>query len=134
MRSISTTFCPFWAITCVILIAGCGEAGVDGATVDGAVTIDGTPIADGSLEFIPQQEGSGPAAGAQIVDGRYTADQVPLGQVRVIIRATKKTGRMVTDYSEPYEEEVSIVPSRYAAGEVIEVSGNMSRDFALTSQ
>lgn len=133
MRRQKLTITHLFAIGCAAFLAGCDESEFPGATLKGMVTIDGNPVESGSLEFIPEQGGAGPAAGANIVEGFYTAQQVPLGKVRVFVRATRKTGRMVTDYSEAYEEEVSIVPPRYLSGEVIDVAGDGSRDFALTS-
>jgi len=68
---------PSRAILGLVLLAGCGGGG-DGLPrerVSGTVTLDGKPLASGSIEFVPGGAGDAgtPAlsAGATIEDGAY---------------------------------------------------------------
>jgi hypothetical protein len=111
---------------------GCGKSG---ARLEGSVTVDGNPISEGRLEFLSREPGQRPPVSVAIKDGRYVAPSVPLGKVWVTISATKKTGRMIHEYSQPREEEVSIIPTAYADGFPIEVTADEStRNFELTSR
>ena len=99
------------------------------------MTLDGKPIAEGTISFLPQGSGQASPASAEIADGRYEARAVPLGKVLVQITATQQTGRMITGSGEPVPEILSIIPRKYAEGISIEVTGdNATQDFPLTSR
>jgi hypothetical protein len=122
---------------CLAFAAGCGgeRSRNAGARLEGAVTLDGEPIAEGSLQFAPLEAGRGSPVAATIKDGRYVASAVPLGKLRVLVSASKKTGRMISEYSRPYEETVSIIPEKYQQGIEIDVSeDNPSLNFELQSR
>ena len=71
---------------------------------------------------------------AQIVDGKYQADAVPMGPVCVTISAVKLTGRMIQEYSGANAESINIIPEKYRSGIEIEVTGdNLQQDFPLVS-
>jgi len=53
------------ACLCVAALTGCGSP----AAVHGTVSIDGTPVTEGSVNFEPA-DGKGPSAGANITGGR----------------------------------------------------------------
>lgn len=72
-----------------LLLVGCGRANV--GIVTGAVTVDGAPAKEGSIAFFPQ-DGKSQTSGAEIRDGRYTA-QVPLGTAKVEIRVPEVVGQ-----------------------------------------
>ena len=117
--------------------SGCGDAASKhaAARLEGAVRIGGQPVQKGFVQFMAQGKGQAPPVSAEISDGRYRADDVPLGPVRAIISATRKTGRMIEEYSQPYEEEVSIVPPKYQAGIPLNVTGdNLTQDFLLDAR
>ena len=63
----------------VLLAAGCSSKG----TITGTVTYKGTPIPQGSVQFMP--ENGGPTVSAVINDGQYTAEKVPTGPSKVTI-------------------------------------------------
>ena len=121
-------------------LAGCGEAGpaYPAAKLEGSVTIDREPVANGTVQFMPEQAGAG--AGVQpvsavIQDGKYSAGSVPKGKVRVLFSAQRKTGKMITEYSTPYEEVVSIVPKKYQEVITLEVAGDkLDQNFDLSSR
>jgi hypothetical protein len=117
-----------------VLLTGFGCA-KSGTRLEGTVTIDGNPVAEGRLQFVPQGPERRSPVTAAIKDGRYAASSVPLGTVRVLFSATQKTGRLIHEYSQPYEEIVSIIPKTYEQGMIIEVTADAStQDFALTSR
>jgi hypothetical protein len=111
-------------ILLAVLAAGCGQAGHSAARLEGAVTLDGNPIAEGSMQFVPEEASRSSPVGAVIKAGRYVVPSAPLGKVRVLISATRKTGRMISEYSQPYEEIVNIIPASYHQGIEIEVTGD----------
>jgi hypothetical protein len=56
-----------------ILLVGCGEGdGLDRVAVSGKVTLDGRPLAQGSIQFIPKDGDSRAAAHGEVVDGSYS--------------------------------------------------------------
>ena len=56
------------------------------------VIVDGQPAEQGSISFAPV-DGNSRTAGGAIKDGKYTAPDVPIGQMRVEIRVSKITGK-----------------------------------------
>jgi hypothetical protein len=121
--------------------AGCGAVSASrpsypAANLQGAVTLDGQPIAKGTLQFLPPDGSSAPVVQAEIKDGRYSVTAVPLGKVRVMIYAVRETGRMDSkSTSEPIPEVVNLVPERYRDGIEINVKGdNTGQNFELKSK
>ena len=129
----------WWAVCLVALasMAGCGSGGSDKPTapLEGAVTLDRQPIAKGTIDFLPQGKGQASPISAQIVDGRYAAEGVPLGSVLARIKASRQGREIAIPHSEEkYTEEVSLIPLKYAQGISIEVpKDGGTRDFELTS-
>ncbi len=67
------------ALVMVLALSGCGGSG-DGLprqALSGSVTLDGSPLKDGTIQFTPVSEGQGTAltAGGQIKDGQYSVPQ-----------------------------------------------------------
>lgn len=58
----------WWAV-CVACVLGCGEAPAALTPVTGRVTLDGRPLADAVLEFVPSS--GSPSFGRTDVHGRY---------------------------------------------------------------
>jgi hypothetical protein len=73
----------------LLLVAGCAKSDV--GVVTGSITVDGVPAKSGSIAFFPVNRKS-TTAGAEIVDGQYTAS-VPLGTFKVEIRVSKIVGQ-----------------------------------------
>ncbi|MGQ0636572.1 MAG: hypothetical protein ACT4QC_18315 [Planctomycetaceae bacterium] len=100
--------------------AGCGPSGPVRVAVEGTVNIDGQPVPDGVISFIPAEGTTGPTAGGAIVNGRYKiapADGPVIGKHRVEITGQRKTGR-VYDSLPPHkvmiEEKEPVVPAKYS--------------------
>jgi hypothetical protein len=104
MRALSTatvksaTICGICLViaTCI----GCGKKGPQRAAVSGHVTLDGQPINEGVIQFLPIEGTIGPEAGGVIANGQYDIVQQHgpvVGKARVELRASKKTGRKIQD-------------------------------------
>jgi len=79
-------------------VPGCG--GSNRAAVKGKVTIDGAPLPNGLIEFMPQDKQSGQPGGSVIENGQYaiSAEKGLLaGDYQVQIRADRPTGKKVWD-------------------------------------
>jgi hypothetical protein len=125
-------------------IAGCGDAGPERAEVLGKVTFEGTPVASGSIAFIPAPGTTGPSVGGAINDGAYriARSQGPvLGSYRVEIRATRKTGRQVAagegadDPAAMVDEVEMFIPEKYHSQSTLTAdiqSGVNEFDFQLS--
>ena len=124
------------ALMCAALTTGCGSKGsAAGARLEGTVTLDGNPITEGRLQFIPKEMPKTGPISVPFKDGRYVVDGIPRGKVRVMVSASKKTGKMIKEYSTPYPEVVSIVPAKYRDGIEIDVSGDkVEQNIELTSR
>lgn len=92
---------------------GCSsEAGK--AAVSGEVTLDGKPLKEGVIRFVPA-DGQSPTADAAIVDGGFQAT-VPVGQKRVEISAPKVVGKrkMYDTPQSPWVDQVAeLIPAHY---------------------
>lgn len=124
------------ALLAILLIAGCGKLTI--GVVTGTVTVDGTPAKTGSIAFFPVDRKS-PTAGAEIVDGRYTAE-VPLGASKVEIRVSKVVGKRKL-YNTPNSPVMPLLaealPPKYNDQTELTLDvrpGKNQRDFQLTTR
>lgn len=126
---------PFPAAVPVVLIvaalAGCGR-GIERVGVAGAVSLDGAPLADGAISFVPLA--GGPSAGCRISDGRFSIPRAQgpgPGRYRVEIVAFETTGRRVEDDDVPGATQAvtrQVIPARYNERSTLEVE--LGRDGA----
>jgi hypothetical protein len=87
-------------LVAVWLCAALGCAGDDRSEVSGTVKLNGQPIAEGAITFIPTDGNKGAATGAEIRDGKYHIPRsagVTPGKNRVELRAFRDSGRKVQD-------------------------------------
>ncbi len=115
---------------------GCGpdKPSYPAAQLEGNVTVDGKPVPQGQIQFMPQETGRLPVTSAAIVDGRYVAMDVPQGKVRVLLTGTKETGKMIKEYSSSRPEVINVIPDKYRAGIALDVTGdNRNQNFDLKS-
>jgi len=94
-------------------VLGCGKSGKE-ASIHGMVKLDGDPVENGTIQFIPV-DGKTPSAGVAIKNGYYEAD-VPIGKHRVEIRYAKVVGSKKlydTPDSPMVDETKEQVPERY---------------------
>ncbi len=123
------------AVGLALGLTSCG--GAPGAVgVSGLVTLDGQPLPDGQIAFLPEA-GGGLGGSGPIKDGRYSVRVEP-GRNKVQITANKmvplptgKTGMMGAK-----EEVRQYVPDRYNAQSKLTADVGVVKDFpfALTSK
>lgn len=108
-----------WLTFTLLFSLGCSPS--DRAEVSGSVQLDGQPVEEGSIQFIPVEGTKGPSAGAVITKGSYhiaRGQGVVVGKNRVELRAFKTTGRKVQDPTAPQgvktEERVQAFPPEYS--------------------
>jgi hypothetical protein len=117
-------------LVCIAAL-GCGGSGT-GASLYGKVTLDGAPIEQGTLQFVPS-DGKGQPVGANVVAGAYQVDDVPAGPVAVNIDARKQTGVMDIGSGRTAPKLESIIPDKYSQGISIEVKrGKREQNFELS--
>src|SRR5438552_5195208 len=78
-------------------VAGCAPAG---ASVRGKVTLDGAPLDDANISFVPKADGQKQAGWATIAGGEYAipaSGGLGSGAFRVEIRAVRATGENPND-------------------------------------
>jgi hypothetical protein len=127
-----------FALCALIGVAGCGAT--SSATVHGKVTLDGEPVATGSIVFL--SAGSGSKAAAAIEQGVYavsTQDKLAPGSYRVEISWRKPTGKKVAsaDPGIVIDETREAVPAKYNTDSTLAVeigTGDVEKDFDLSSK
>lgn len=118
MPSIRQTIVLLLTLVCLV---GCGNAGPKTSKIKGKVTLDGAPLEEGNIAFIPT-DGKGATSGGKITKGEYTAE-VPYGEKRIEIRARKVVGTKpayegVAD-SPMQEIAVELIPLKYNAESIL---------------
>jgi hypothetical protein len=116
-----------------ISLVGCGGPSKSYKMVDvaGTVELDGKPIEKGVINFIAENGD----ASAEIVAGKFEARDVPLGKVRIYIKANRETGKMTPGSSEPVPEIENIIPEKYNQGIEADIAGDETdRKIELSSQ
>ena len=135
----------FLVVGLMLCCCGCGKGdSVQRGAVSGRVTLDGIDITAGTITFYPSGDTKGPVVGGPITNGRYAIriERGPaVGSNRVVIEASKKTGRKIQiPRAEPgamTDEVVSIIPERYNARSTLEAKvkpGKAVLDFNLTTK
>jgi hypothetical protein len=119
-------------------MAGCG--GPERQAVHGTVTLDGTPVDGGTINFLPVDGKPDSVARGDIKAGSYSipAGQGPVvGAYRIEIRWMRKTGRMVSGFGTQAPEMASVIPDRYNRMSELKADikpGDNSLDFDLKSK
>lgn len=123
------------ALLCFLV--GCEEPNF--GSISGTVTVDGKPVAEGSIAFLPVNQDSF-TAGAVIEEGWYASHKVPLGELRVEIRVPKKVGEQKL-YDVPDSPVMPLLeealPARYNNRSELRiqvVAGPNEHNFELSSQ
>jgi hypothetical protein len=119
----------------VCALAGCGSGKL--SEVSGTITYEGKAIEQGSISFILiPVDGNGPSGGSSIVDGKYSAKNVPVGMAKVQIRGARVTGQkqMLPD-SPPVTTSEEMLPPKYHSASELTYdvkSGTQVKDFDLS--
>jgi len=89
------------AVLVLAMLSGCGGVqGPERVAVNGVVTVNGAPLREGVIRFIPNGTTQGPAAAGRIVNGEYELLQQEgpiVGTHRVEIAATDYYGFAIDD-------------------------------------
>lgn len=128
----------------VLLVGiGCTRSQPNVATITGEVRLDGQPLEQGSIRFLPAEGVEGSVAGGEIVNGHYQLSGKAgpaIGWNRVEINGTRKTGRMI---SKPFpqrgtvEETVEAIPPRFNTASTLRFeveTGDNTADFEVTAK
>jgi len=119
---------------CAFLVLGCTTEPRKN-TVAGTVDLDGAPLAEGDITFVPKGEGR--PAGGVIRDGKY-AVQLEKGTYEVKILATKKVPVAPGEATASGEKDklVSIIPEKYNEKTelTVTVDGDTKKDFPLSTK
>ena len=116
MRTRGSIFAGTILLAPFLAAIGCGRS--DRAAVGGKVTLDGAPVENGLISFIPVNGNSTRAAWTAIKSGRYAipANVGPgVGTDRVEVSWLRKTGKIVPALppAPSIEEVVEAMPARY---------------------
>jgi len=80
----------FLLLTAIALISsslGCKED-IERAEISGSITVDGLPLNNGHIRFVPINNSKGPSWAAQVYQGQYStkgSKGAPIGELRVEI-------------------------------------------------
>jgi hypothetical protein len=106
------------------LLGGCGGPANGGVPITGQVTLDGQPVKEGAISFMPV-DGKSASAGGKIIDGKYEC-AVPPGEKSVTIYANRVTGQQPRDPSNPGGEKIDIVeqyiPAKYNTNSTLKIT------------
>lgn len=134
MRSFA---CSAGFLLVVFFVPGCGGT-TSLATVNGTVTLDGKPLKEGLVTFVPI-DGKGQPADGKIVDGKFSVAIKP-GEVKVMFSAPKVVGKkkMYDTPDAPTVDDVKeLIPERYNAQSQIKLTvkgGTQSETYELQSK
>jgi hypothetical protein len=124
-------------VLCSAWLAGCAPEATTG-TVTGEVTLDGQPLKQGLIRFVPV-DGKTPTADAAVTDGKFIAT-VPPGEKRVEISAAKVV-RKIKMYDTPdspvVDETAELLPARYNVRSELTMTvqkGTQEKRFELKSK
>ena len=134
----------FWLPMLLSLACGIVGCGSDTCSLTGQVTFDGQPIPDGNIRLDPIEGATGPGGSAKIANGTYEIPEgngMLAGKHRVLISATRATGRMVRAENldggpSQVEQVVQYIPERYNRASELSLeleAGENTKDFNLTS-
>lgn len=121
-------------------ILGCGLRGAGGCAVGGRITVNGDPLPEGLIMFVPQTPSpEHRTVSALISNGEFfvSADKsLAPGSYRVVVTAEKKTGRKKPageGLSGVVDEYQQYIPERYNARTTLsaEISGD-TEDLVFT--
>jgi len=120
-----------------LVLGGCSQSPTLG-TIHGTVTLDGEPLAEATVRFVPVDKTS-QTASAMVKGGKFIAT-VPVGRMRVEFSAAKVVGqqKMYNTPDSPAVDTVAeLLPSRYNVRSELALdvqAGSQTAPFELSSQ
>ncbi len=88
--------CMLAFVVCVGVL-GCGQGGF---RIHGKITVDGVPLEQGELKFVPVDSSGGDHVGTVVQKGEFSVDDVERlkeGEYQVQIRSFRSTGKKIWD-------------------------------------
>ena len=117
----------------LVILAGCGSSE---GTISGEVKVDGQPLKDGTIKFVPSDGKSSPVD-APIKEGKYKAT-LPPGEVKVEIRGNKVVGKIKMMPESPEVDKVEeLVNEKFNTKSDIKMtiqSGSQEKHFDVTGK
>ena len=108
--------CCVASILATTLVVGC-QKDSERQAVEGTVTLDAEPLAEGGIRLVPKRGTNGPSTGGPIREGRYSIarDKGPFaGEFKVEITATRDSGKILNHPDEgPVPITEQYIPARY---------------------
>lgn len=136
----------------LVITTGCGDSKFTFAPIEGRVTLDGQPVTNARVVFMPQSRTddgeAGPYSGGETdADGHYSlasTDETPragavVGPHRVVI-STKRSHRHPTELDTEVIDSPETIPAVYTNYRLtpltfdVPAGGSTSADFSLDSQ
>lgn len=121
----------YLVLLCIVPLSGCGASGQQTYSVKGLVTVDGVPINQGDIQFIPEDTNLAPE-GTRIVEGYYSGIAKP-GKNKVSISALDIGPN--TKYIDGSPIARNFIPERYNSATELEAiiaeNDNNKVDFDL---
>lgn len=126
-----------FVLTSLVLAVGCGGGST---SLEGVITLDGTPVSRGALSLVPVK--GGPTVGAEIRDGSYAIAELSPGKYRADIMSFAQE-EIVTSSAEMEQRSKAVNGSKVGGDAADDAEGNgvefqvstgaQTHDFALTS-
>ena len=132
-RALSVFFC----LCIVAIVSGCEGASSVG-TINGTVLLDGQPLKEGLVKFVPV-DGKGQTADGTIKDGKFSVKS-SIGEMKVLFSAPKIVGKkkMYDMPDAPSVDEVKeLIPDKYNVQTKFKITvkaGKQDENFELTSK
>jgi hypothetical protein len=128
-----------WHLVILLLLSASGcSSDTKMGTVNGEVLLDGKPLQEGLIRFLPM-DGKSQTVDTAIRAGRFQAT-VPIGERRVEISAPKVVGKqkMYDMPNAPFVDEVAeLIPERYNVRSELAMTveaGSQEKQFTLKSK
>lgn len=137
-RRLATSKRVLMLICLLPLGLGCGARA--GAVISGQVTLDGAPLDEANITFVPTTGGQSQAAWTTVKGGAYaiTANEgLGVGAFRVEIRALRASSQKANPNDPTLISAIEAVPAKYNSRSELKVeikSGANTADFALKSK
>jgi hypothetical protein len=111
---------------------GCGgQVG----TLHGKVTLDGAPVKKGTMYIACTTPKVIEPLNVNIVEGEFHTSGLPAGEYALTPFSFKETGKTIEVHGDKSKETISIIPPKYAAGEIIKItSGENTYDLKMVSK
>lgn len=132
-------YLPLSGLVFSVCLLGCGSSGPEIASVEGTVTLDGQPLANASVVFVP--EGGRPAGASTDAQGKYVLNfsggRKGALPGKNVVRISTLMGETTDDNGQMVPGTPETIPAKYNAQSTLEFNVEAGKvnvaDFALES-